>query len=386
MVRKQKSVEKSAAKARQSITRSRRCVVKLGSALLTDLSTGIDHSLIARISSQIASLLKQGMEVVLVSSGSVAEGMQRLGWQQRPHEVYRLQAAAAMGQMGLIQTYESAFKQHDLHTAQLLLTHADLAHRQRYLNARSTLRTLLELGVVPVINENDTVVTDEIRFGDNDMLAALVANLVEADLLVLLTDQDGLMDADPRLNPNACLIKHAVVGDKTLEAVAGSGNNLGRGGMLTKIRAAALAARSGTETIIANGNTTDVLIRLLAGEDLGTHFSAGTSRLAARKQWLAGQLQVQGRLTLDVGAVKVLKQSGRSLLAVGITAISGDFDRGALVVCVDEEQNEVARGLVNYSAKESKKIMGLASTQIEQVLGYVDEPELIHRDNMVLLN
>lgn len=381
MVGKQESVTA----ARQIIVSSRRCVVKIGSALLTDLNTGINHTLIARISGQIATLLDQSVKVILVSSGSVAEGMQRLGWQQRPHEVYRLQAAAAVGQMGLIQTYESAFKQHKLHTAQLLLTNADLANRQRYLNARSTLKTLLELGVVPVVNENDTVVTDEIQFGDNDTLAALVANLVEADLLILLTDQDGLMGADPTINPDARLITSAAVGDKALEAVAGRGSALGRGGMLTKVRAATLAARSGTETIIANGNTDDILTRLLAGEELGTHFNVATSRMAARKQWLAGQLQAQGVLTLDEGAVEVLKQSGSSLLAVGVSAVSGKFERGALVVCVDQQQNEVARGLSNYSAGETDKIMGLASNQIERVLGYVGEAELIHRDNMVLV-
>jgi glutamate 5-kinase len=311
--------------------------------------------------------------------------MCRLGWDKRPHAVNQLQAAAAVGQMGLVQAYESCFLRHGYHTAQILLTHDDLSNRQRYLNARSTLRELLRLGVVPVVNENDTVATDEIRLGDNDTLAALVSNLVEADLLVILTDQQGLFDADPRNNPTAQLISEGSAGDPALEAVAGGGGVLGRGGMLTKVRAASRAARSGASTLIVSGREPEVLARVARGEDLGTLLKPAREPLAARKQWLAGQLTVRGRLQLDEGAVSVLRQSGRSLLPVGVTEVSGRFDRGELVSCVAPDGAEVARGLVNYAADEAVRIAGQPSDRIETLLGYVDEPELIHRDNLVLL-
>ena len=362
----------------------RRWVVKVGTALLTDTSRGLDLEAIGTLVAQIATLRRNGMEVVLVSSGSVAEGMQRLGWNERPREVYRLQAAAAVGQMGLVRSYEVEFSRYGLHTAQVLLTHADLANRERYLNARSTLRTLLELGVVPVVNENDTVVTDEIRFGDNDTLAALVTNLVDADTLVLLTDQPGLFDADPRKDPGARLIERGTAGDPALAAMAGPGGSLGRGGMLTKLQAAEKAARSGAVTVIAGGREQDCLVRLAAGEQLGTILTSRKGRLASRKQWLAGQLRSRGRVVLDRGAVRVLREAGSSLLPIGVLAVEGDFSRGEIVVCVDEDGNEIARGLVNYSAEEARRIIGQPSGRIEAILGYVDEPELIHRDNIVL--
>jgi glutamate 5-kinase len=333
----------------------------------------------------MAQLRQQGIDIVLVSSGAVAEGMQRLGWQQRPHAVHQLQAAAAVGQMGLVQAYESAFQQHGMHTAQVLLTHDDLSNRQRYLNARSTLRQLLDLGVVPVVNENDTVVTDEIKFGDNDTLAGLVANLTEARLMVILTDQEGLYDSDPRSNAQAKLITEAAADDQSLVTMAGGSASFGRGGMKTKLRAARLAARSGAATLLAYGRQADVLTRIAAGESLGTLLLPGDAPATARKQWLAGHLQTRGRLVLDAGAVKVLRESGRSLLPVGVQQVQGDFRRGELVACVDESGAEVARGLVNYDAEEARRIQGQASERIEAILGYVDEPELIHRDNLVVL-
>lgn len=369
---------------RADLTKTRRCVVKIGSALLTANGQGLDRDAIAGWVAQIADLRAKGIEVVLVSSGAVAEGMMRLGWKQRPHALFEQQAAAAVGQMGLVQAYESCFQKHDIHTAQVLLTHEDLSDRQRYLNARSTLRSLLDLGVVPVVNENDTVVTDEIRFGDNDTLAALVANLLEADCLIILTDQSGLFDKDPRTNSDAKLIDTASASDASLEALVGETGALGRGGMLTKLRAARLAARSGAATVIAHGHETDVLMAVLAGKTVGTLLSTEQESLAARKQWLAGHLQLRGELVLDDGAVKVLKESGSSLLPVGVTAVSGNFERGEVVACVDKNGDEVARGLVNYSASEAQKIKGLSSTELEAALGYVDEPELIHRDNLVL--
>lgn len=372
---------------RHELTKARRWVVKVGSSLLTANGRGLDHELIAAWAEQITSLCGRGADVVLVSSGAVAEGMQRLGWQDRPSALHELQAAAAVGQMGLIQAYESCFKRHGIHTAQILLTHDDLANRQRYLNARSTLRTLLKLGVVPVVNENDTVAVEEIRFGDNDTLAALVANLIEAEVLVLLTDQSGMYDCDPRSHPEATLIREARADDPQLETMANSGGvgSLGRGGMVTKVRAAARAARSGAATVIAWGREPGVLGRVAAGEEVGTFLVPAREPIAARKRWLAGQLQSKGRLLLDEGAVRVLRQAGRSLLAVGVTAVEGSFLRGELVVCVGPDGVEVAKGLVNYSAEESRKIMGQASERIEALLGYVDEPELIHRDNLVMV-
>jgi glutamate 5-kinase len=335
----------------------------------------------------MAALRRKGCEMVLVSSGAVAEGMSRLGWIRRPHELVALQAAAAVGQMGLVQAYESNFTQHGLHTAQVLLTHDDLSNRTRYLNARSTLRKLLDMGVVPVVNENDTVACDELRFGDNDTLAALVANLVEANLLVILTDQAGVFDSDPRANPGARLIADADAGDGTLRAAAtgASSSGLGSGGMASKVRAGELAARSGTFTWIASGREPRVLEKLAAGASLGTLVHPASTPLAARKRWLAGQLQPKGRLMLDEGAVRVLKQAGRSLLPVGVTAVEGAFRRGEVVSCCDAAGNAIARGLVNYAADEARRIIGQPSERIEQLLGYVDEPELIHRDNLVLL-
>lgn len=372
-------------KTRQQITTSKRWVVKVGSALLTNEGRGLNQAGIAAWVEQMAALRQRGVEIVLVSSGAVAEGMSRLGWNRRPHALHELQAAAAVGQMGLVQTYESCFQRFGLHTAQVLLTHDDLSNRHRYLNARTALRTLLDLGVVPVVNENDTVVTDEIRFGDNDTLGALVANLIEAELLVILTDQQGLCDKDPREYPDAKLIHETSVARPDLESMAsGKGGALGRGGMLTKVRAARLAARSGSATVIAAGREVNVLLRVRDGEQIGTLFIPDTEPLLARKQWIAGHLQVRGRLTLDAGAVKVLREAGKSLLPVGVKTLSGDFGRGEMVSCVDENGIEVARGLVNYSAQETRKIQGQPSHRIEALLGYVDEPELIHRDNLVL--
>ena len=370
---------------RADLTQTRRCVIKIGSALLTANGQGLDRDAIAGWVSQMADLRAKGIEVVLVSSGAVAEGMMRLGWTERPRALFEQQAAAAVGQMGLVQAYESFFQQHDIHTAQVLLTHDDLSNRQRYLNARSTLRSLLDLGVVPVVNENDTVVTDEIRFGDNDTLAALVANLLEADCLIILTDQAGLFDKDPRKHDDAKLIDTASANDRSLEALVGKAGALGRGGMLTKLRAAKLAARSGAATVIAFGHEPDVLKSVLTGETVGTLLSAEQASLVARKQWLAGHLQLCGQLVLDDGAVRVLKDSGRSLLPVGVTAVGGEFARGDVVACVDQGGNEIARGLVNYSAAEARKIKGRPSREIEQMLGFVDEEELVHRDNLVLM-
>ncbi len=370
---------------REVLTGARRVVVKIGSALLTADGKGLDARAIDGWVDQIAALRREGVEVVLVSSGAVAEGMTRLGWKSRPTTVHELQAAAAVGQMGLVQTWENSFQRYGLHAAQVLLVHDDLRDRQRYLNARSTLRTLVSLNVVPVINENDTVATDEIRFGDNDTLGALVANLIEADALVILTDQRGVFDSDPRQNPEAKLIAEAEAEDPLLlEVAGGTGGALGRGGMLTKIRAARLASRSGANTVIASGREQDVLLRIARGELVGSLLRASQRPMAARKQWLAGQLKMRGELVLDDGAVGVLRGQGRSLLPVGVTEVRGDFDRGELVVCLSADGREVARGLVNYSADESRRIIGHSTDQIEQLLGYRDEAELIHRDNLVL--
>jgi len=370
---------------RQSVLKQvRRCVVKIGSALITNNGLGLDTSAITGWVEQIARLRANGIEVVLVSSGAVAAGMQRLGFIARPHALYELQALAAVGQMGLVQLYESLFQKHGVHTAQVLLTHEDLTGRERYLNSRSTLRTLLELGVVPVVNENDTVATEEIRLGDNDTLAALVTNLVEAELLVILTDQAGLYDKDPRSHADARFVHEGVAGDPRLLEMAGGAGTLGRGGMRTKLLAADKARRSGATTLIAWGREPDVLTRLLAGEVIGTCLRPTQGRTAARKQWLAGQLQTRGRLTLDDGAVKVLRESGRSLLPVGVKKVEGQFARGEVVACIDLAGREIARGLVNYSAEEAARIAGQPSDKIESILGYVDEPEMVHRDNMVL--
>ena len=366
--------------------KAKRLVIKIGSSLLTNDGNGLDHVAIGKWVEQIAYLRTKGKEVVLVSSGAIAEGMQRLGWKKRPSAIHDLQAAAAVGQMGLAQVYESCFRKHDLHTAQILLTHDDLSDRKRYLNARSTLRTLLELGVIPIINENDTVATDEIRFGDNDSLASLVTNLIEADCLIILTDQSGLFTSDPRKDPDATLISEATAGDVRLEGIAGgAGTNIGRGGMYTKVIAAKRAARSGADTCILSGREENALVRLANGEHIGTVLIAGSNSLAARKQWLADHLQVRGTLTLDNGAISALINDGKSLLPIGVIKTSGNFDRGEVVTCIDEAGNEIARGLVNYSAEETNRILRQPSSNIEKILGYIDEPELIHRDNLVLI-
>ncbi|OFZ72401.1 MAG: glutamate 5-kinase [Betaproteobacteria bacterium RBG_16_64_9] len=368
------------------IAQAARWVIKVGSSLVTNDGQGLDRKAIASWAGQISALRAQGREVALVSSGAIAEGMQRLGWTRRPHAMHELQAAAAVGQMGLVEVYESCFREHGLHTAQVLLTHADLADRQRYLNARSTLLTLLQLGVIPIINENDTVVTDEIRFGDNDTLGSLVTNLIEADALVILTDQAGLYTADPRKVADATLVTDAAAGDASLEAMAGeTGSVIARGGMLTKVLAAKRAARSGAHTVIASGREARVLLRLAAGEPIGTLLRASTTPLAARKQWLADHVQVVGRLQLDEGAARALVQDGKSLLPIGVKAVEGEFERGSVVACLSPSGKEIARGLVNYSAHETRRIAGRASSQIQRILGYVDEHELIHRNNLVLL-
>jgi glutamate 5-kinase len=364
----------------------RRVVVKVGSSLVTNHGAGLDRMAIRSWAAQIAALVGLGTETVMVSSGAVAEGMQRLGLSQRPSAVHELQAAAAVGQMGLVEAYESAFRAHGLHTAQVLLTHEDLADRKRYLNARSTLRTLLKLGVIPIINENDTVVTDEIRFGDNDTLGALVTNLVEADCLIILTDTEGVYESDPRRTPDAQLILEASANDASLDAKAGgAGSSLGRGGMITKIQAARRAARSGADTIIASGKVSNVLKRLNDGERIGTRLLAGTTSVAAKKQWLADHVLVSGSIRLDEGAITAIRIAGKSLLPIGVTEVLGNFERGAVVACLDNSGKELARGLINYSSDESRLIAGKPSEQIKSLLGYIDESELIHRDNLVLV-
>ncbi len=370
----------------KAVANASRLVVKVGSSLVTNEGRGLDHDAVAHWAEEIAGLRNAGKEIVLVSSGAIAEGMQRLGWSSRPKAIHELQAAAAVGQMGLVQAYESAFATFGLRTAQVLLTHEDLADRRRYLNARTTLRTLLGLGVIPIINENDTVTTEEIKVGDNDTLGALVTNLIEADALVLLTDQIGLFTADPRRDPSATLVREARAGDPVLEAMAGSaGSAIGKGGMLTKVLAAKRAARSGASTVIASGREAHVLTRLAAGEAIGTELVAETQTLAARKQWLADHVQLAGRLSLDAGAVHALAREGKSLLPIGVLAVEGAFQRGEIVGCFAPDGREIARGLVNYDASETARILRKPSTEIESILGYVDEPELIHRDNLVLL-
>jgi glutamate 5-kinase len=368
------------------IKKAKRLVIKVGSSLVTNDGKGIDNAAIAKWAAQISQLRSQGKDVVLVSSGAIAEGMQRLGFDKRPTGIHELQACAAVGQMGLAQIYETSFRAHHLGTAQVLLTHADLADRERYLNARSTLFTLLRLGVVPIINENDTVVTDEIKFGDNDTLGALVANLIEGDALIILTDQQGLFTADPRKNPHAEFVHEAIAGDAALEAMAGgAGTSIGRGGMLTKILAAKRAATSGAHTIIACGREENVLTRLAAGEAIGTQLKAQTAQLTARKQWMADHLQTAGKVVLDAGAVQKLTAEGKSLLPIGVIAVNGEFGRGDVVTCTDEEGRPVARGISNYASSEARRIMRRPSSDISSILGFVEEPELIHRDNMVLL-
>ena len=368
---------------------ARRIVVKVGSSLVTNEGRGLDEKAIGEWCRQLALLVDgQGesrREVVMVSSGAVAEGMKRLGWQQRPQEVHELQAAAAVGQMGLAQMYETKLRENGLGSAQVLLTHADLADRERYLNARSTLLTLLKLGVVPVINENDTVVNDEIKFGDNDTLGALVANLVEAVLLVILTDQNGLYTADPRKDPAAVFVHEAKAGDPQLELMAGgAGSSIGRGGMLTKILAAKRAAGSGASTVIAWGRESDALLRLVQGEPIGTFLVAQTQKQQARKQWMVDHLQLRGSVSVDAGAVAKLREEGKSLLPIGMTAVEGDFSRGDVIAVRDAAGAEVARGLANYASAEARLICRKPSSEFERCLGYRAEPEMVHRDNLVL--
>ena len=368
---------------RQRLADARRWVIKVGSALLTDDGRGLDLSVVSRLADQLAALRADGRDVVLVSSGAIVAGLARLQLSERPHEVNLSQAAAAVGQSALVRAYEECLGPHGVTTAQILLSHADVRARDRYLNARSTLNTLLSMDVLPIVNENDTVVTDEIRLGDNDTLAALVANLVDADALLILTDQDGLMDGDPRRATNAQLIQSADVHDPELDQVAGGGSALGRGGMATKLSAARLAARSGTGTVIANGRVPDVVASVAGGESVGTFLQTRRQPQSARKQWLASLLHAKGQLVLDDGAVRGVSEQGRSLLPIGITAVSGEFQRGDLVSCVDSTGLERARGLVNYTAEEAAALIGKSSDQIEATLGYCGDEEMIHRDNLV---
>lgn len=376
---------------RQHVSEGKRWVVKVGSSSVTKNGRGLNMEVIANLASQLASLVKSGKEVILVSSGAIAEGMNRLSWEKRPHAVYELQAAAAVGQMGLIQAYESCLQKHSLHSAQVLLTHEDLQDRKRYLNARTTLRKLLSLKVIPVVNENDTVATDEIKFGDNDTLAALVSNLVEADALIILTDQQGVYESPPTKNSSIekldnHLINEISANDSLLDKVAGpSVGELGRGGMLTKISAARLAARAGAATVIAPGRVDNVLLEIAQGKQHGTLLYPDSEPLVARKQWIANQLYTNGKLVLDDGACQVICQEGKSLLSIGVKNVTGNFERGEVVSCVNSQGKEIARGLVNYNAQEAEQLIGVASGAIESRLGYVEEPELIHRDNLVVI-
>ena len=368
------------------LRQARRWVIKVGSSLVTNDGQGLDEAAIGRWCEQLAALVQDGREVLMVSSGAVAEGMRRLGWTRRPSELPELQAAAAVGQMGLAHTYESKLRSHQLASAQVLLTHGDVADRERYLNIRSTLLKLLELGVVPVINENDTVVNDEIRFGDNDTLAALVASVVEADALVILTDQAGLYTADPRHHADAQLLTHGKAGDLALETMAGgAGSLIGKGGMITKVLAAKRAAQVGATTVIASGREPQVLPRLARGETVGTCLTSTTGKGQARKRWMANQLQMPGHVTIDDGAVNKLLQEGKSLLPIGITAVHGEFARGDVIAICDRHQREVARGLANYASAEAKRLCGVASSRIPELLGYMAEPEMVHRTNLVLM-
>lgn len=377
-----KMIQKSAAGV---LREAQRIVVKVGSSLVTNEGRGLDEVAIGEWCRQLAVLARDGREVVMVSSGAIAEGMKRLGWAARPKAVHELQAAAAVGQMGLAQMYETKLRENGLGSAQVLLTHADLADRERYLNARSTLLTLLKLHVLPVINENDTVVNDEIKFGDNDTLGALVANLVEADALIILTDQKGLYSADPRKDPTAVFVHEARAGDPALEAMAGgAGSSLGRGGMITKILAARRAAGSGASTVIAWGREPDVLIRLAQGKSIGTLLTAQTAKQQARKQWMADHLQLRGAVTVDAGAALKLRQEGKSLLPIGMTAVQGDFSRGDVIAVRDTAGLEIARGLANYASAEARLLCRKPSSEFEAMLGYAAEPEMVHRDNLVL--
>ena len=364
---------------------ARRIVVKVGSSLVTNEGRGLDAEAIGQWSEQLAALVKDGREVIMVSSGAIAEGMKRLGWHTRPKAIHELQAAAAVGQMGLVQMYETKLRENGIGSAQVLLTHADLADRERYLNARSTLLTLLQLGIVPVINENDTVVNDEIKFGDNDTLGALVANLVEADALIILTDQKGLYTADPRKDPDARFVHEAKAGDTALEAMAGgAGSSIGRGGMITKILAAKRAAGSGASTVIAWGREPQALIRLTQGEAIGTLLVAQTQKMQARKQWMADHLQLRGAVTVDAGAASMVQGGGKSLLPIGLTGVQGDFSRGDVIAVKDASGAEIARGLANYSSSEARLICRKVSSEFEKLLGYTGEAEMVHRTNLIL--
>lgn len=376
---------------RQQISQGKCWVVKVGSSSVTKDGHGLNMDAISNLASQLASLVNMGKEVILVSSGAIAEGMNRLAWDKRPHAVYELQAAAAVGQMGLIQAYESCLQKHSLHSAQVLLTHEDLQNRTRYLNARTTLRKLLSLNVIPVVNENDTVATDEIKFGDNDTLAALVSNLIEADALIILTDQQGVYKRPPindssKKNLENSLIDEISANDPLLDKVAGpSVGELGRGGMLTKVSAARLAARAGAATVIAPGKADNVLLEIAEGKQHGTLLYPDNEPLVARKQWIANQLYTNGELILDDGACRVICKDGKSLLSIGVQNVKGNFERGEVVSCLNSDGKEIARGLVNYNAQEATQLIGVSSGEIETTLGYVEEPELIHRDNLVLM-
>jgi glutamate 5-kinase len=375
----------NAVKKSSILRKAKRVVIKVGSSLVTNEGRGLDEAAIGEWCRQMAHLVRQDCEVIMVSSGAIAEGMKRLGWTQRPHAINELQAAAAVGQMGLAQMYETKLRENGLGSAQVLLTHADLADRERYLNARSTLLTLIGLGVVPVINENDTVVNDEIKFGDNDTLGALVANLVEADALIILTDQPGLFSADPRKDPAAQLVEQARAGDPALEAMAGgAGSSIGRGGMITKILAAKRAAGSGASTVVAWGREPDVLIRLKNGESIGTLLVAPTQKTRARKQWIADHLQMRGAVWVDAGAAAKVREEGKSLLPIGMFQVDGEFSRGDVIAIRDKQGVEIARGLANYASAEARLMCRKPSSEIEALLGYVAEPEMLHRDNMVL--
>jgi len=373
-------------KSRADLKRVKCCVIKIGSAVLTDNGQGLNRSAINQWVAQISKLKSRGIEVIIVSSGSVAEGMVRLGWSARPHALQKLQAAASVGQMGLIQAYEQSFQAEGYKTAQVLLTHDDLANRTRYLNARATIKTLLDLSAVPIINENDVVANEELRVGDNDTLAAIIANLMSADLLMILTDQDGFFDSDPRANSAAKLLNEVSVDDNSLDlAASGGAGALGRGGMQTKLTAARIASRSGTATIIAPGLKKNVILSVIKGEAIGTLLIPNEAPVSARKRWLTAHLDVKGQIVLDSGAVQAIKKSGVSLLPIGVIAVKGDFDRGELVVCVNEEGKELARGLVNYSSIDIDKIKQNNSSEIERLIGFVGESEIIHRDNLVLV-
>ena len=373
-------------KSRADLKQAKCCIIKIGSAVLTDNGQGLNRVAIDNWVAQISELKSRGIAVIIVSSGSVAEGMVRLGWSERPHALQELQAAASVGQMGLIQAYERSFQEQGFKTAQVLLTHDDLANRKRYLNARATIKTLLGLSVVPIINENDVVANEELRVGDNDTLAAIIANLMSADLLMILTDQDGFFDKDPRVNATATLIDHARVNDESLDlAASGGSGSLGRGGMQTKLTAARIASRSGTATIIAPGLKQRVILDVIDGEAIGTLLIPDDVPVSARKRWLTAHLDIKGQLVIDDGAARAIKKSGVSLLPIGVVAVNGEFDRGELVACLNQDGKELARGLVNYSSADIDAIKQNKSTEIERLLGFVGESEIIHRDNLVLL-